>query len=61
MRLRNIRKERGWTQKQLAEKAGIAREVVARIETGASQPTLSTLLKIAAALGVPITDLIEKG
>ena len=39
------------TQEQLAQKAGMKRPSLARIETGNSTPTITTLQKLAHALG----------
>ena len=46
------RVEDGLTQAELAERMGMKQSAVARIETGAFNPTLTTLRKLAAALGV---------
>lgn len=54
-----LRKRRGLTQEQLAEKAGVGRSHLARLETARQDPTLSTLEKIAKALGVKVSKLIE--
>jgi transcriptional regulator with XRE-family HTH domain len=58
-RLRQFRNERGLSQRSLAEKAGISREYLARLETGRQDPTLSTLEKLAKALRVKVARLIE--
>jgi len=47
------------TQEQLAEKAGIGRSYLARLETARQDPTLSTLAKIAKALRVKVAKLLE--
>ncbi len=59
MRLRQLRADRGITQEALAKKAGLSRVYVARLETGKQDPTLTTLTKLAKALGVPVTELLE--
>jgi transcriptional regulator with XRE-family HTH domain len=58
-RLRTLRRRRGWTQDQLAEAAGVGPATVARIEAGGAQPRVSTMTRIAAALGVRIVDVDE--
>ena len=39
------------TQQQLAEKAGVSRVVVARLESGTTNPTLGTVNRVAGILG----------
>ncbi len=46
-----IRKEKGLTQKELAQAANLAQPAIARLESKAATPQLDTLLKVAAALG----------
>jgi len=59
MRVKEERERRGWTQEQLAEKAGISRGFLARLETARHDPKLSTLEKIAKALKVDIAKLLK--
>jgi transcriptional regulator with XRE-family HTH domain len=59
MRVRTLRERRGWTQEQLAEKAGISRGYLARLETARQDPKLSTLEKLARALGVRVATLLQ--
>lgn len=47
---KKTRKKLGLTQQQLADKAGIDRTVVTKIETGARNTTLSTLMMFADAM-----------
>ncbi|MDX2199565.1 MAG: helix-turn-helix transcriptional regulator [Phycisphaerae bacterium] len=49
-RLRDRRRQRGWTQAQLAARAGIRVETINRIEKGHNTPDFATIRKIAAAL-----------
>jgi transcriptional regulator with XRE-family HTH domain len=58
-RLRQLRDQRGLSQRALAEKAGISREYLARLETGRQDPTLSTLEKIARALKVTVGAIVD--
>ena len=55
----HYRKEQGMTQMQLAEKAGISKNHMQRIESAACSCTLDTLIDIAAALGIPLKKLFE--
>jgi transcriptional regulator with XRE-family HTH domain len=47
------------TQEALAKKAHVSLGYIARLETDRHDPKLSSLRKIAAALGVPVTKLLE--
>jgi transcriptional regulator with XRE-family HTH domain len=59
-RLRRLREASGWSQAQLAARAGVSRVVIARIEAPGMQhvPTVAVLRKLAKALGVRVGDLI---
>jgi transcriptional regulator with XRE-family HTH domain len=58
-KLKALREGRGLTQEQLAKKSGVSRTYLARLETGRQDPTLSTLEKLAKALGVKVGRLVE--
>lgn len=53
--LRDRRKELKITQQQLAEKVGKERSYIARIEKGETDMQLSSLVRIARALGIEFT------
>jgi transcriptional regulator with XRE-family HTH domain len=57
IKLRQLRKERGLSIRALARASGISANALSMIERGRSSPTVSTLYKLAAALGVPITAI----
>ncbi|MFB7399802.1 helix-turn-helix domain-containing protein [Streptomyces rubiginosohelvolus] len=57
-RLRELREDRGLTQIQLAERAGMDHKTVHRIEYATSDPSLSMLLRLAAALDVELAELL---
>ena len=59
MKVQALRDKRAMTQEMLAKKAGISRGYLARVETERHKPTLTTLRKLAKALGVPVTALLE--
>jgi transcriptional regulator with XRE-family HTH domain len=59
MKIQEHRTRRAMTQEQLAKKAGLSRGYLARVETGRHEPTLTTLRKLARALGVPVSALLE--
>jgi transcriptional regulator with XRE-family HTH domain len=57
-RIRRLRRTRGWSQATLAERAGLGRITVTRIELGTQDASLSTLAALATALGVPLRALL---
>ena len=59
MKVQALRDKRALPQEVLAKTAGISRGHLARVETGRHEPTLTTLRKLAKALGVPVTTLLE--
>jgi transcriptional regulator with XRE-family HTH domain len=58
--LRRLRKERGLTQRGLAEASGVDPATISLVENGKRRPHLETLDSLAMALGVEVTDLIPK-
>ncbi|MGY9050140.1 hypothetical protein P775_04255 [Puniceibacterium antarcticum] len=60
LRMRQIRKSRGWTVEHLASLAGMSKSHLSEIERGVKPFNAHTLAKIASALGVEPVDLIEK-
>ncbi len=60
-RLKEIRKESGLTQKELAGRIGAARTQLVKWECGKQNISLKWLEKLAEALGVATTDLIDDG
>jgi transcriptional regulator with XRE-family HTH domain len=58
--LRVTRKARGMTQEQLALSAGVERNFVSLIERGVNQPTIRVLFRLAAALGLPASELVAR-
>jgi transcriptional regulator with XRE-family HTH domain len=59
MRLKRLREARGMTQAELAEKAGLSREYVLRLENASQDPTLSTIEALAKALKVKPAELLK--
>ena len=58
-KVRSIRESRSMTGEQLAERADLAPELVAQIESGALIPSLSPLIRIARALGVRLGTFLD--
>jgi transcriptional regulator with XRE-family HTH domain len=59
MKVRKLRQARGMTQGQLAEKTGVTREYIARLEAGRYDPSLSTIERLAKALKVKPAELLK--
>ncbi len=57
-RIRHLRMQRGHTQKELAEKAGITQEYLSAIERGSRVPSLEVFLLLAKALEIPPSVLL---
>ncbi len=58
-RVRILRRNRSMTQEELAEKSGLSTKYIGELERGQSNPTLTTIEKIANALGVEMADPLE--
>jgi transcriptional regulator with XRE-family HTH domain len=56
--VRATRKEAGFSQEKLAERADLSTVFISRIERGVESPSVDNLLKIAKALGVRVRDLV---
>ncbi len=53
------RKEKGYTQQQLAEKTSYSKNHIQQIETAKATPSVIALLDIAKALEIPVSKLFE--
>jgi len=60
-RIREERLRRGVTLRGLAREVGVSASLVSQIETGKSQPSVSTLYAITTALGISVEDLFGPG
>lgn len=58
-RLRSLRNENGLSMRELAEQCDLAVNTLSLIENGKTSPSVSTLQRIARALGVPMTAFFE--
>lgn len=58
-RIRELRVEKGLTQEQLAELAGINAKFEGRIEKAINKPSLDTIFKLAKALDVEVVELFK--
>jgi transcriptional regulator with XRE-family HTH domain len=57
--LRDWRGRRGWTQAELAARAGLSKGMLVQIEQSQTNPSIATLCKLANALGVALPRLVE--
>jgi transcriptional regulator with XRE-family HTH domain len=57
-RIRDVRRERGWTQDQLASAVGVSRSAVAQWETGRAGQVTTNLTRIAEVLEVGVEFLM---
>jgi transcriptional regulator with XRE-family HTH domain len=57
-RIRDVRRERGWTQDQLASAVGVSRSAVAQWETGRAGQVTTNLTRIAEVLEVGVEYLM---
>jgi transcriptional regulator with XRE-family HTH domain len=51
-RLKELREAAGWTQQELARRAGMTREGIAQLETGRREPGWGSVVRLCQALGV---------
>jgi transcriptional regulator with XRE-family HTH domain len=54
--LREFRRQKGWSQKDLADESGVGQDTISGIERGLHEPRPSTLRKLAEALDVEVAD-----
>lgn len=57
--LKRLREEKGWSQEDLADAAGLHRTYVSGLERQVRNPTIQILERLAKALGVKASALIE--
>lgn len=60
LRIREIRELRKFNKSQLAKKAGVSKATISKIENYKESPTIETLEKIAIALDVKVSDLLDE-
>ncbi|MGC5567709.1 cupin domain-containing protein [Streptomyces sp. FR-108] len=58
-RIRRARTARGMSLRALAREIGVSASLVSQIETGKSQPSVSTLYAITTALAIPVESLFD--
>lgn len=58
--VRRLRREKGWSQTELAYHANLSSSVISQVESGKRNPGSTTLGKLARGLGVEVADLFPK-
>jgi len=61
MRIKEIRRSKGLSQEQLAEKADINSKYLSRMERGTENPTLDMFIKLADALEIEMWEMFDFG
>lgn len=56
-RIRRLREERGWSQRELAEKAAVSRQLIGALESGRHTPAVDAALRLAGVLGTTVEAL----
>lgn len=56
--VKRVRRGQGLSQRQLAERAGLSPAYISEVESGAKEPTLGSLRRLAAGLGLPAEALL---
>jgi transcriptional regulator with XRE-family HTH domain len=59
-RIRAERLSRGWSLSELAERAGVSRAMIHKVERGESSPTAALLGKLAGALSLSVSTLVAR-
>lgn len=59
MRIKELRKEKGFTQKELSDRSNVSQGKICEYETGKVLPRIDTALKLATALGCTLDQLME--
>ena len=59
LRIKQLRKEKGMTQMDLAAKMGKDDRAIGRLENGRTNPTFKTLLEVATGLEMSVEELMK--
>lgn len=59
-RVKKLRKAKGWSQEELAKKAGLHRTYIGSIERSERNVSLINIERIAKSLGIEISDLLSR-
>ena len=56
----NLRKSRGWSQEELAERLDVSRQSVSKWESGDSVPDITNCLKLATLYKISLDELVNR-
>ncbi|MBU8902405.1 MAG: XRE family transcriptional regulator [Victivallales bacterium] len=59
-RIKKIRKQHGSTLQEISDMCGFSKSLLSKIESAKTSPPVATISKIAKALGVSLTTLLEE-
>ena len=59
LKLQELRKAKGWSQEEFADRANLHRTYISAVERGVRNPTITVVEKLATALGVTIGTLAD--
>lgn len=59
-KVRGLRKQAGWSLQQLAAQSNVSAAAIHKIEQSGMVPTITTLLKVAGALGRPVSYFVDE-
>jgi transcriptional regulator with XRE-family HTH domain len=57
--MRRIRRDKGWSQEELADRADVHRTYISGVERCVRNPTITVVGRIADALGVKVGELVD--
>ena len=60
-RIQEYRKQKKWTQEDLARRLGVERSAVAKWESGKSQPQAACLIALAEIFGCTVDEILGRG
>lgn len=58
--LKELRRRKGWSQKDLAQKSGVGQDTISGIESGRHEPRPSTLRKLAMVFDIEVEGFFRK-
>ena len=57
--IRKHRHAKGWSREELADRADVHRTFISSIERGVRNPTVTSLHRVASAMGLTVSELLE--